>query len=166
MLGMHRYSCKSKLTITSVSNLTSPHKIITIRLEHRQSHPLYFDVSMPTEATQIIRDHLEWLTPSALVQKIQPLYPKITASQIHSAWSLMSETLWKRDHAQLPSATLLLEEFKADVDFFEVQIADGVEQLCWGMKRIMAQLQGKVVEIAIDATCMSVGSSKHEQNEC
>ncbi len=65
----------------------------------------------------------------------------------------MSETLWKRDKMQLPSAKILMEEFKDDVDVFDVKPPDGVEQLCWGMKRIGAELRGQIVEIALDATC-------------
>jgi len=157
-LGMHRYKCESKLTITctSGSNWSSDTKQVVVRLEHQKPHVHYYDVSMPAEATQIIRDHLEWLTPSNLVQKIQPLYPKITASQIHSAWSVMSEILWKRNHLQLLSATTLLDEYATEVDFFDVPKEDGIEQLCWGLKKIAGRLQGKVVEIAMDATCTCV----------
>ena len=31
---------------------------------------------------------------------------------------------------------------------------DGVEQLAWGVKKVSNRLQGKVVEVGIDATCM------------
>jgi hypothetical protein len=65
----------------------------------------------------------------------------------------MSEILWKRDHLQLPSAETLLKEFVKDVDVFDVEVPEHVEQLCWGMKKIAAKLKGKVVEIGIDATC-------------
>lgn len=65
----------------------------------------------------------------------------------------MSETLWKRDPLQLPSAKMLLKELGDDVDVFNVNEPEGVEQLCWGMKRIGTRLRGKVIEIGIDATC-------------
>ena len=65
----------------------------------------------------------------------------------------MSEVLWKRDHSQLLSAEILLKEFGDDVDVFDVKTADGVQQLCWGMKKIASRLKGKIVEIGIDATC-------------
>ena len=28
-----------------------------------------------------------------------------------------------------------------------------MDQLCWGMKKFASQLKGKVVEVAVDATC-------------
>ena len=70
----------------------------------------------------------------------------------------MSETLWKREKDQLSSAKILLNEYRDDVDVFEVDVQDGVQQLCWGMKKILAELKGKVIEIAVDATCKSLGS--------
>jgi hypothetical protein len=88
-----------------------------------------------------------------MVPKVQSLFPAVSANQIHSAWSLMSEILWKRDLMQLPSATILLKEYGDDVDVFDFPVAEGVEQLAWGMKRISERLRGKVVEIGIDATC-------------
>ena len=65
----------------------------------------------------------------------------------------MSEVLWKQDKLQLPSMKALLVEFGDDVNVFKIKVAPGVLQLCWGMKKILAALKGKVVEIAIDVTC-------------
>lgn len=108
---------------------------------------------MPPEAADIIRENLEWSTPSSIIPKVQAVYPQVTGKQVHKAWADMSEVLWKRDHLQLPSAKKLLQEFSDDVDVFEVNVAEGVEILCWGMKKTLARLKGKVVEIGIDATC-------------
>ena len=36
---------------------------------------------------------------------------------------------------------------------FEIPVAEGVEQLCWGIKKVVSRLKGKVVEVAINATC-------------
>jgi len=65
----------------------------------------------------------------------------------------MSETLWRRDKEQLPSAETLLREFSDDVDVFDIEVEEGVQQLCLGMKKIRERLRGKVIEIGIDATC-------------
>ena len=75
------------------------------------------------------------------------------AKQVHAAWTEMSETLWKRDQYQLTSAGILLNEYSVDVDMFEIPVAEGVEQLCWGIKKVVSRLKGKVVEVAIDVTC-------------
>jgi len=94
----------------------------------------YFDVEMPSGASDIIRQHLEWSTPVSLVPQIQTSFPNVTAKQVHAAWTDMSET-------------------SDDVDVFDITVADGVEQLCWGMKKVANRLKGKVVEIGVDATC-------------
>lgn len=101
----------------------------------------------------MIRDNLEWTTPVSMVGKVQALYPETTPNQIHRAWTEMSQVLWKKDPVQLLSAKLLLNEHKDEVDLFQIEKIDGVEQLCWGMKRIAHRLRGKIVEIGIDATC-------------
>jgi hypothetical protein len=101
-----------------------------IRLQHHKSHLPYYDVEMPDGASEIIQESLEWLTPILLVPKIQALYPNISAKQIHSTWSRMSEILWRKDDEQLPSVEKLLAEFSDDVDIFHMPKVDGVEQLC------------------------------------
>lgn len=79
----------------------------------------------------------------------------------------MSQKIWKRDDVQLVLAEKLLKEFSAsgDVELFEVKVADGVEMVCWGMKRIAKDLKrlGKIVEVGIDATCKRLRSlAAHE----
>jgi len=110
---------------------------------------------MPPEATAIIRENIEWSSPSSIVGKIQSQFPSITAVQVHSAWTTMSETLWKRDKMQLPSVKALLAEYK-EVDVFEIPTEDGIEQVTWGMRKIAERLRGKITEIGMDATCKSV----------
>jgi hypothetical protein len=74
--------------------------------------------------------------------------------QIHAAWRKLSQQYWHRDNMQLPSAKKLLAEYRDDVDIFvPVGVPEGVEMLAWGMKQITEPLQGKVVEIGMDATC-------------
>ncbi|KAG2156290.1 hypothetical protein DEU56DRAFT_906454 [Suillus clintonianus] len=107
---------------------------------------------MPVEATEIIHDNLEWSIPSTLVPRIQGLFPNITSKQVHSAWSCMSQILWKKDENQLTSAKLLLDELAGDVDIFDIEEVVGVEQVCWGMKRIAKSLRKNIIEIALDAT--------------
>ena len=105
------------------------------------------------EALEIIRTNLEWTTPVSMVGRIQGLFPNVTAKQIHAAWTQMSDVLWRQDNDQLKSASLLLDELGDDVDVFEIEAVEGVKQVCWGMKKIAGRLKGKIVEIAIDATC-------------
>lgn len=102
----------------------------------------------------MICDQADWATPIALVAKVQGSFLQITASQTHTAWQQMSKIFWQRDDAQLPSASLLLKEYGDDVDRFNpTNVPEGVEILCWGMKKIARPLINKVAEIGLDATC-------------
>ncbi|KAF7333854.1 SWIM-type domain-containing protein [Mycena venus] len=148
-LGMHRFDCKSRLRVSSL-NGDEGHRKISISLRHLDSHVPYYDVSMPAEATAIIREGIEWSTPVQMVGRIQELFSNITATQVHSAWTEMSQILWKRDD---------MKEFGDDVDVLDIQPAEGVEQVAWVMKKIMEPLRGKVVEIGLDATYGT--NSKH-----
>jgi len=150
---MKRYPCQSAMSVKYKANKTGGHDIF-VQLQHHVNHVLYSDVRMPPEALQMIQEHAEWLTPSAMATKIQSTHSQVTRCQIHTAWREQSETYWRRDDEQLPSAKKLLAEYGDDVDIFEpVGIPDGVEVLAWGMKRIAKPLRGKVVEIGMDATC-------------
>ncbi|OBZ78537.1 hypothetical protein A0H81_00404 [Grifola frondosa] len=158
--GMHRFCCNSKLLVTCKTAASAENQLlVSIYIKHEMAHVPYYDVALPPDAAQVIRDNIGWATPNELVRQIQATHPNVTAKQIHAAWTKMSETLWKRDPEQLLSARTLLEEFKDDVDVFEVKTQDGVEQICWGMKRINMQLRGKIVEIGLDATYNT--NSKH-----
>ena len=44
--------------------------------------------------------------------------------------------------------------------FEPVNIPEGVEVLCWGMKKIAGPLKGKIVEVGLDATCKSMPHHK------
>jgi hypothetical protein len=158
---MHHYDCKSKLGISYRANPSGEKTYsITISLEHHMNHTPYYDVSLHPEATALIRENLEWFSPHEVAKKVLAIYPSITATQVHTAWTTMSETLWKRDREQLPSVKLILGELKDDVAILGLPEMDGVEQVAWVMKKVVLQLQGKVVEIGIDATCER--SSDHQ----
>ena len=131
-------------------------QMVTIWLKHHEKHQPYFDVAMPQEAADIVHENLEWSTPSSIIPKVQAAYPQVTSKQVHIAWTEMSEVLWKQDHMQLPSAKKLLEEFRDDVEVFAVNVAEGIQILYWGMKKMLGRLSGKIVEIGIDATCKAL----------
>jgi len=152
-LGMHQYNCESSLNISCHDDDSEGTCTITIWLKHGKCHPPYYDVALPPEASDMIWQDLEWTTPSAITKKVQSMFPSVTATQVHTAWTMMSEILWKRDQLQLPSVTILLKENNEDVEVFDIPIVEGIEQLWWGMKKVALQLKGKVVEVGIDATC-------------
>ena len=154
-IGMTRYGCRSKLIVSCATRgtISTGSQTVTVRLHHHKNHQPYYDVALPPEAAVLIRENLEWSTPVSITLKVQALYPHVTLKQIHFAWTQMSETLWKREKMQLPSAELLLKEFPNEAEVFDVERAEGVEQLAWGMKKILEGLRGQVVEIGIDATC-------------
>ncbi len=151
---MHRYDCKSKLNVSCCANPSKEDTYtITIWLEHHIKHIPYYDVSLPLEAKALIREDLEWSCPNEVAKKVQVTYPHITANQVHTAWTTMSETLWKRDIQQIPSVKALLGELGDDSAILDLPAIEGVEQIAWVMKKIALPLQGKLVEIGIDATC-------------
>ena len=151
--GMTRFPCNGRLTISSRLQDESM-RVVAIRLKHSVQHVSYYDVSMPSAAADIIRANIDWSTPSELIKRVQAQFPSVTANQVGEAWRSFTEVLWKRDDVQLVSATKLLAEFTEDVDVFDLRgIPEGVEILAWGMRKIASRLAGKIVEIAMDATC-------------
>ncbi|KAJ3542994.1 hypothetical protein NM688_g5915 [Phlebia brevispora] len=164
-LGMTRYPCKSSLSVTCKAALAPTRDnldlVVSVALKHHASddHRPYFDVTLPLEAIEIIRRQIEWAKPNEILREVQAKFPHVSAMQVHGAWAKMSEVLWKRDLEQLPSARILLKEFRNDVDVFDVETPEGVEQLCWGMKLIAKPLREQTVEIGLDATYDT--NSKH-----
>jgi hypothetical protein len=160
-LGMDRYNCQSRLTITSREIDTHGTSEVFIRIQHHVAHKPYFDVSMPEKAAAIIRENLEFCTPQSLVAPIQEQFPQVTANQIYSTWAQMSTVIWKRDTMQIPSARILLEEYGHEVEIFDLKVPDGVEIFAWGMRRVATALKGQLVEIVQDATCEFCYIEKH-----
>ncbi|KAF7378400.1 SWIM-type domain-containing protein [Mycena sanguinolenta] len=160
-VGMKRYPCQSKLVISCRASRKDEDEMnVTVQLKHAQKHTSYTNVSMPQDALDMIRENVEWLTPVAMVSKVQAKFPTVTAAQIHRAWMEMSEIHWRRDDLQLPSAAKMLEEHGEDVDIFKPEnVPEGVEMLCWGMKKIAGPLRGKIFEIGVEATYNT--NSKH-----
>lgn len=81
----------------------------------------YYDVALPVGAIETIREDLEWTTPNEMARKIQVTYPIVSAKQVHKAWMVMSETLWKREAEQIVSAGTLLTEYEDDIDILTFQ---------------------------------------------
>ena len=151
-VGMKRYKCWSQLLISCHETEGSLLKV-SVLIEHCIRHVDYLDVWMPDGATEMIHDQADWVTPVALVPKVQASFPQVTALQIHAAWQQMSQIFWRQDNVQLPSASLL-NEYKDDVNLFDPKnVPEGVEILCWGMKKIAMPLKNKVAKIGLDATC-------------
>ena len=152
-VSMNRYKCQSCLIVLYIKGSSNHERKVSVQIKHHERHEDYYDVSMPSGAADIIHENIVWSTPVSIILKVQAVYPQVTGKQIYKAWTQMSEVLWKRDKAQLPSVRALLAKFGDDVDIFKVEVAPSVQQLYWGMKKILEGLHGKVVEIAIDATC-------------
>ncbi|KIJ26521.1 hypothetical protein M422DRAFT_272397 [Sphaerobolus stellatus SS14] len=94
----------------------------------------------------------EYTVPSALAAKIREDFPHVTSQQVYRAWVTFSEILWKRSEAQMESASGLLREMPEEASILQVETVMGVSALGWGLKEIAHTLEGKIVEIAIDAT--------------
>ncbi|KAF8521379.1 hypothetical protein BU17DRAFT_45849, partial [Hysterangium stoloniferum] len=94
-LGMEWFNCQSRLILSCKKGSSADECIIIVHLHHYTKHKAYYDVAMPPEVTEIIKENLEWCTPNSLVLKVQALYPSVTANQVHTAWTTMSEIVWK-----------------------------------------------------------------------
>ena len=152
-LGMMRYHCNGILNV-SARRLVSGEDRIRLNLHHDTSHLPYFDITMPSEVLEIIRRDLAHLTPNMIVSKVRKLYPNVSRQQIYNAWSTMSKMLWKRDPDPMTSASKLLREYSSEIDLFDdIPREEGVEQLCFGLRKVLEGLKGKIIEIALDATC-------------
>lgn len=151
-LGLKRFECRSELLITCTSDREA--QILRITLSHSQNHTPYFDVSIPPEAVNIIRDNVDWALPNDIAGKIQSQYPRVTEKQITTVWTKFAQSSWKRNPKdQMDSARQLLKEFCEEVDVFEVDEEKGVDQLAWGMRTIAAKIGTGLVEVGLDATC-------------
>ncbi|KAJ7775811.1 hypothetical protein B0H14DRAFT_2631843 [Mycena olivaceomarginata] len=60
---------------------------------------------MPPEALAMIHDNVEWLTPAAMVMKVQAAFPTVTAAQIRRAWVELSGPFWGFEDDQLLVST-------------------------------------------------------------
>lgn len=89
-----------------------------------------------------------------MVAKVQAAYPSITSAQIHAAWMQMSQIFWCCDDLQLSSAQNLLDKYGDEVDIFlSRNIPEGLDILCWGMKKIERPLHRKIIEVGLNMTC-------------
>jgi len=64
----------------------------------------------------------------------------------------------------MESAKLLLEEMGEDTDILNIDCSPGVTAIAWGTKKTASCLEGKIVEVAIDATCKSFIFSRKYAN--
>jgi hypothetical protein len=103
---MKRYPCGSKLSISCRIQKDNEEELtITVRLKQAAKHVCYVDVSMPPEALAMIRNNVEWLTPAAMVTKVQAAFPTVTAAQIRRVWVELSEPFWHFEDDQLLAST-------------------------------------------------------------
>ncbi|ESK82156.1 hypothetical protein Moror_14489 [Moniliophthora roreri MCA 2997] len=118
-------------------------KLITLHVKHKHQHVLYYDVSVPEGASEIICQNLEWSMPSSLVLKVQATYPNVTAKQVHQAWGVISEELWKKRPNQLELAQVLLQEHQQVIDVFEIKdVPDNTNTMHLELYCVMAELDG------------------------
>jgi hypothetical protein len=109
---------------------------------------------MPPEASDYIKQQLG-STPGLIASQLVGQFPQLTQSQVYSAWTRLSETYWKKDKDPAVSAKKLLQEDKHGVDFWELNVPEGVAAIAWGCRRIAKKIGQATVEIGLDATCES-----------
>ncbi|KIJ23157.1 hypothetical protein M422DRAFT_276328 [Sphaerobolus stellatus SS14] len=136
--GMDHFPCQSKLTVTvTCRGQPAGHQSISLRIEHHKPHNI-------------------WAVPSALATMVREDFSHVSSQQVYRACVSFSEGLWKCAEDQIDSATALLKEMHDEADILKVETVEGVTALGWDLERISQHLQGKIVEIAIDATFRSI----------
>ena len=152
--GMDRFSCDSRLRISVTHSEDQKRQKIVVSLQHCHAHVAYYNTSLPKVAEEFIKENL-WASPSAIASKIRDQFPHLSAAQVYTAWSKFSEVLWNRAANQLDSAKILLSEMTEEADLLDIEAPDGVVALGWGLPRVANRLKGKIMEVVMDATCMS-----------
>ena len=86
-----------------------------------------------------------------------PLFESIFAMTLSTDLITMLQCLEKSRSSVMilpTSAQKLLKDYTSEIDFFDdILVGEGVEQLCFGLKKVLEGLKNKIVEIALDATC-------------
>ncbi|KAF9002681.1 hypothetical protein BDQ17DRAFT_1326455 [Cyathus striatus] len=68
---------------------------------------------MPPEALEYIRDNINWLTPAAMMERIQTHHPEVTRVQVQTAVINQPTTIINTNsHGKYPSSSLLLIDTK------------------------------------------------------
>lgn len=127
--------------------------IVTVRLCHVQKHASYEDVRLPKEVFSYIQKNMANFSPSEMMPAIRVKNPTVTVPQVHRAWGTISENTWKLDKDQINSARLFIAKMEKELALLDLEVEEGVEQVAWVNTCVDMRLKGKIVEVAIDATC-------------
>jgi hypothetical protein len=91
--------------------------------------------------------------PGLIASQLAAQYPDLTQAQIYSAWSHQSEVFWKKDEDPFVLARKLLQGAKPEVNFWELEVPNGVVAIAWGCRQISRRIGMMTVEIGLDAMC-------------
>jgi hypothetical protein len=121
---------------------------------HCLEHDPYYDIRIPPEALEIIKQKLD-STPPVIAQYLrlqQKEWQNIKTYQVRHVWKGHNRGQWWRNGDQLESANILLSEYAESIDKFELEAIEGVIALGFGLKQVAGRLTG-IVEVGLDATC-------------
>lgn len=150
---MDRFECNGQLNIRIKPSEDGrhPHTLVHVTLKHERKHVGYYDVSMPPEAVDMIRNFLS-VSPTEIAAKVTSAHPHLVPKQVYRFWTKLSVELWQHDADPSKSIEILLDQHP-DTDLWHLVVPEGVTAVAWGMKAIAERIAGSVVEIAVDATC-------------
>ncbi|KIK55058.1 hypothetical protein GYMLUDRAFT_62700 [Collybiopsis luxurians FD-317 M1] len=95
-IGMERYNCYSRTTISVCTDLSNAAKVLVrVNIHHEVNHKPYYDVAMPVDTIETIQSNMATCKLVNLVPLIQKKTPNVTASQIYFTWMKLSEEIWK-----------------------------------------------------------------------
>lgn len=151
--GMDRFNCNGQLNIRVIPHIRDERWFITdISITHEIGHVPYIDVSIPTNALEYIKKQAH-SNPALIAADLVKEYPQITRPQVYTAWSRHSEQYWKKSDDPILSVTEFLKGLPKKVDFWDLEVPEGVVAVAWGCRKVGEAIGSRLVEVALDATC-------------
>ncbi|CAK5267884.1 unnamed protein product [Mycena citricolor] len=148
---MTRYHCNGWLNVTINERKMDE---AVIRVSHHIPHPLYNDISIPTEAKKIIETSHN-STPTKIYEALIKQFPaiKITEKQVYRHWSDINKANWRKKDDQVASAAALLAEYDGlAVDVIEIKPEDGLSTIAFSFRDIINDFGVDTQSIAMDST--------------
>lgn len=174
---MHTFDCDGWLTIWACPDTDD----LFVRLKHKDNHVPYFCIDVPADVQQFVKDNPRLRGPEVrttmtlkkhcdsqycqLWNEILKTYPTPNFSRraVHTLYMKSHQSEWKRDDDEIKSAKKLLEEFSQKDKGSPYHIEpipmpdnadDGYTAIAFSMPNLIRKWGGKIVEIALDSTCM------------
>lgn len=148
-MPMQLFDCQSVMRIR-VKHLSGNERKIHVHLIHCATHPAYYDIDIPLDALEVIKNSL-WSKPGDIAQNIRttkPDWARIKTYQVRHTWKKLCQDKWRICDDQLESAKKLLERHESTVEMLCLDEIEGVVALGFGLRCVGERLED-VVEVGV-----------------